>query len=254
VIAVGKVVKTVASLLRANDPLSSYLAAIDQASIATLVSYLHPDMPVESYELRLNARSFVPDTVSPARPGSFVWDGETFVSLAEDDPRHADFQSYVHLSLIAIAAGGNRRDFANFVIPIPDGLPTSATPTTEAPSSGRLLALDEDDLLSATVTVRSPASDPSDFPVDLTDPSARRELLEMLNGCKRLSQRANGGLMPVSLEVKLVDGQECRILWFEDQPLELLTLTNSQVGGSKRLAVDSPALSAYLATYQADDM
>jgi len=65
---------------------------------------------------------------------------------------------------------------------------------------------------------------------------------------RKNDQFPNGGLFPVSLRATLTDGQECSILWFENQPMELVTSTNANSGGG-RTVVESPEMSAFLAPY-----
>ena len=144
---------------------------------------------------------------------------------------------------------GGTRDLANFVLRIPEGLASTSTVTTLASSPGGLLFLEEEDLASASVVVHTPGSDATEFPIDLADPAERESLLALLNGLQKSDQLWNGGLFPVSLEVMLTDGQECSVLWFDYQPMELVTSTNATANWGCRTVVDSPEMSAFLEPY-----
>jgi len=249
VVVTGEVVETVATLLRRPDRVTPFLAAIDEAGSARMTAVLKPDQPGAICDVLPIFRRFEPDTTSPGRPKSYVWEGAALVPLEESDPRHGDDRHYLRLIVHARLPDGNIRDFANFVLPFPEGLTSTSTETTLASSPGGLLRLEEEDLASASVVVHTPGKDPAEFPIDLADAAERESLLALLNGLEKSDQLWNGGLFPVSLEVVLTDGQECSVFWFEEQPMELMTVTNATANRGCRTVVISPEMSAFLAPY-----
>ena len=90
---------------------------------------------------------------------------------------------------------------------------------------------------------------PIEFPIDIAGAAKRRSLLALLNGLENKDQLGNGGLFPVSLDVMLADGQECSVLWFEDQPMKLVTSTNETAGRGCSAMLESLEMSAFLAPY-----
>lgn len=257
VVVTGEVLNTVATLLRRPDRVAPFLAAFDGAGPARMMAVLKPDDPGAICDVSPIFRRFEPDTTSPGRLNGYVWEGEALVPLERGDPRFADERHYVHLYAAArvidsyIRDLSGTRDLANFVLPIPEGLASTSTETTLAPSPGGLLIVEEGDLASASVSVHSygGGSGPAEYPIDLTDPAERRSLLALLNGLEKEDQLWNGGLFPVRLRVTLTDGQECSVFWFEEQPMELMTVTNATANRGCRTVVESPEMSAFLESY-----
>ena len=134
VMATGQVVETVATLLRRPDRVAPFLAAIDEAGPARMMAVFKPDKPGAICDVRPYFRRFEPDTTLPGRPKGYVWEGAALVPLEESDPRFADVRRYVHLDVTAHGPDGGIRDFANFVLPISQGVASTSTETTLAPS------------------------------------------------------------------------------------------------------------------------
>ena len=181
----------------------STFKAIDEAGPARMTAKLQPDKPGAICDVIPHFRRFEPDTTMPGRPHGHVLEGKALAPLDENDPRFADDRHYVHLTVNARVPEGessstpgnstgttifwNVRDFANFVLPIPEELASTSTQTTLAASPGGLLNLEEEDLHSASVFVHSygRVSGPDEYPIDLTDPGKRASLLALLNGLKK---------------------------------------------------------------------
>ena len=126
------------------------------------------------------------------------------------------------------------------------------TGTTGATSTTVLVSIDEQDIASASMDVRQSAAqggEMSETPIDLTDASKRAELVALMNGLEKIDWGGSEGIIFLSLNVLLVDGQEYCVIWWPEGKLELVIFASEDGQVRSRTGVVSPEMSAFMEPY-----
>ena len=89
----------------------------------------------------------------------------------------------------------------------------------------------------------------SETPIDLTDASKRAELVALMNGLEKNDWGGSEGIIFLSLNVLLVDGQEYCVIWWPEGKLELVIFASEDGQVRSRTGVVSPEMSAFMAPY-----
>jgi hypothetical protein len=78
----------------------------------------------------------------------------------------------------------------------------------------------EEDIVSAQVDGFYVEGAP--IPIDMSDPFTRKQMAALVNSVRRWHGVATEGMDRAALEVTLVDGQKYRVVWWDNDDLELL--------------------------------